>query len=279
MHQNVARHALSPLNFHHSEITPTLRLSGQLLDTYIAAPIINAELLSQLQFNLRDQLTHGAVPAAQPGDDAIRRRALEVFLRIIQSVKGQLREFERLHSDTPFGAWPEAERENVKRVVRVLDHAAKELYFASGAYDNRRQTRRPGQEDLTTDQRRRFFEESGPILDALSDSGQPSIAHHLLQTLESFVSFDPRAVFLSARNVVRAGVSGGYQFEQMAADLVVRLVERYLAEYRELLQDDPECRQALIELLDTFVRAGYRVQGARNTVTARRPRDGPLQKL
>ena len=43
----------------------------------------------------------------------------------------------------------------------------------------------------------------------------------------------------------------------LAADLVVRLVERYLAEYRELLQDNPECREALIELLDTFVRAGW----------------------
>jgi hypothetical protein len=52
-------------------------------------------------------------------------------------------------------------------------------------------------------------------------------------------------------------MSGGYQFEQMAADLVVRLVERYLAEYRELLQNDPKCRQALVELLDTFVRAGW----------------------
>jgi hypothetical protein len=232
-------------------------LSGQLLDSYIAAPVINAELLSQLQFNLRDELTHGAAPTAQPGDDAIRRRALDVFLRIIQSAKGQLREIERVHSGTPFDAWPETERENVKRLIRVLDHAAKEIYFASGAYDNRRQNRRPGQEDLTTDKRRRFFEESRPILDALTDSGLPSIAHNLLQTLESFVSFDPRAVFLSARNVVRAGVSGGYQFEQMAADLVVRLVERYLAECRELLQDDPECRQALIELLDTFVRAGW----------------------
>jgi len=232
-------------------------LSGQILDSYIAAPLINAELLSQLQFNLRVLLTRGAAPAAQPGEDAIRRRALDVFLRLIQCSKAQLREMERAHSDLPFDSWPEAERENVKRLIRVLDHAAKEIYFASGAYDNRRQDRQPGHEGLSTDQRRRFFEESRPILDALSDSGLPSIAHNLLQTLESFVPFDPRAVFLRARNVVRAGVSGGYQFEQMAADLVVRLVERYLAEYRELLQDNPECREALIELLDTFVRAGW----------------------
>jgi hypothetical protein len=178
-------------------------------------------------------------------------------LRITQSAKEKVREIERQYSATPFDSWPETERENGKRLVRVLDHAAKELYFGSGAYENRRQNRRPDQEDLTADERRRFFEESRLVFDALSDLGFPSIAHNLLQTLESFVAFDPRAVFLSARNVVRAGMSGGYQFEQMAADLVVRLVERYLAEYRELLQNDPKCRQALVELLDTFVRAGW----------------------
>lgn len=55
---------------------------------------------------------------------------------------------------------------------------------------------------------------------------------------------------------MRAAVDGGYQFDQLAADLVVRVVERYLAEYREMLQESPECRQVLVELLDTFIRAG-----------------------
>ncbi len=142
-------------------------------------------------------------------------------------------------------------------MLRVLDHAAKEIYFASGAYDNRHRAADPVRGDLTADERRRFFEESHRSSMHCQIWVARASVHNLLQTLESFVPFDPRAVFLSARNVVRAGMSGGYQFEQMAADLVVRLVERYLAEYRELLQDDPECRQALIELLDTVVRAGW----------------------
>jgi hypothetical protein len=129
--------------------------------------------------------------------------------------------------------------------------------LSSGAFDDRGQNRLPGQRDLSTAERRRFFEESASIIEALSDLGFASIAHNLLQTLESFVPFDPRRVFLAIGSIVRASVDGGYQFEQLAADLVVRLVERYLAEYRDVLQDSPECRQVLVELLDTFIRAGW----------------------
>jgi len=232
-------------------------LSGELLDTFIADPTPNAELLSQLELNLRDLLSYGAFDAADSREHAIRRRALDVYRRIVWSVKGRLRELERTNSETLFDAWPATDQENTKRLVRVLDHAALEMYFASGAFDNRGQNRRPGRKDLSTDERRRFFEESAPIIDALSDLGFPSIAHHLLQTLESFIPFDPRRVFLSVGTIVRAAIGGGYQFEQMAADLVVRLVERYLAEYREMLQENPECRQILVELLDTFIRAGW----------------------
>ena len=43
----------------------------------------------------------------------------------------------------------------------------------------------------------------------------------------------------------------------MAAEYIVRIVERYLAEYRHLLQEDPEYRIALRKTLDAFVEAGW----------------------
>ncbi len=232
-------------------------LSGELLDVLISAPIENAELLSQLQFNLRDLLTYGGLEKSEAKDHAIRKRALKVFGRVVDSVKSGARELEQANSGLAFDDWSEIDRENVKRLVQLLDHAAKEIYFSSGAFDSRRQNSQSGQRDRTVEERKRFFEESAPIINALSDLGFPSIAHHLVQTLESFVSFEPRRVFLTIGIIVRAGVAGGYQFEQLAADLVVRLVERYIAEYREMLQEDPECRQVLMELLDTFIRAGW----------------------
>ena len=53
------------------------------------------------------------------------------------------------------------------------------------------------------------------------------------------------------------GKRWNYQFEGLAADLIVRIVERYLAEYRSLLVENIECRTALRESLDVFVQAGW----------------------
>jgi len=35
------------------------------------------------------------------------------------------------------------------------------------------------------------------------------------------------------------------------------VIERYLAEQRNLLQDDRQCREELIDILETFVSAGW----------------------
>ena len=51
----------------------------------------------------------------------------------------------------------------------------------------------------------------------------------------------------------------GHQFEPLAVDLVVRVIERYLAEYRHVLRVDEESRLAVVDVLDTLVRAGWPV--------------------
>jgi len=43
----------------------------------------------------------------------------------------------------------------------------------------------------------------------------------------------------------------------MAVDLIVRLVERYLAEFRALFREHEDCGRALPEILDVFVQAGW----------------------
>lgn len=75
--------------------------------------------------------------------------------------------------------------------------------------------------------------------------------------LEAFIPIDPRRVFLQVSTLVKSGKSGRYQYESMAAEHIVRIVERYLAEYRPLLQEDAECRVALRTTLDSFVEAGW----------------------
>ena len=85
----------------------------------------------------------------------------------------------------------------------------------------------------------------------------PHTAHSVLEALEHFISVDPPGVLLLVGDVVRTGSKYGYQYEQLAMDLLVKIIERYLAQYRTILRDNPECSRALMDTLDVFVRVGW----------------------
>ena len=47
----------------------------------------------------------------------------------------------------------------------------------------------------------------------------------------------------------RIGRRDRYAYEQLAEGLMVKIVERYLAEFRPLLRERPECHTALMRIL------------------------------
>ena len=52
----------------------------------------------------------------------------------------------------------------------------------------------------------------------------------LLETLEHLLYLNPEEIFLLIGLIIRSGKSYGYHLESMAEDLMVCLVERFLAE-------------------------------------------------
>lgn len=205
---------------------------------------------------LREAVMYGPTSPPDPKADAVRQRALDLLERLLRSARRGLDELEQRNRGVPFNQWPQRDQDEAKSLYRLIDRIGAEVYFASGAHDERRQQEAPttrGPESKSE----RFYGEAATILDVLAETGLPSVAHHLLETLEFFIPCDPRGVFLRIGHVIRAGKQEGYQYESLAADLIVKLVERYLADYRALLRADSECRQVLIEILDTFVQAGW----------------------
>ncbi len=122
------------------------------------------------------------------------------------------------------------------------------IYFASGAKDA---GERPGEQVL-----RRFYTESREVFEELANVGLPDLSHHLLEALEVLVTINPRGVFRRVSRVIRGGQKGAYEYDSLAEDVIVRIVDRYLADHRDLFRRDEEARQQLIQVLDTFVRAG-----------------------
>jgi len=197
---------------------------------------------------LRDPVTYGSTEQPEAEKDAVRNRALDLVLQIIQAVRTELR---RIETDS---ALMESEQGKSDRnnLYHILHYVAQELYFASGAYEggNKDNTLSPGQ-------KRRFYLEASVHLDELAQVGLPSIAYNLIQTMVPFIEQDPAKVLIRITTAVSAGRPWGFQYEPLAASLVVSLVERYLAEYRGLFRESDECLQGLLKVLDIFAEAGW----------------------
>ena len=77
-----------------------------------------------------------------------------------------------------------------------------------------------------------------------------------MQTLNGVLTYDPAAVVTYAAAVCRASSVLSYQFDPLAITEMVKLVERILADHREVLRDTTSAN-ALGDMLDIFVKAGW----------------------
>ncbi len=193
-------------------------------------------------------LTQGPVEAQPSRVDTVRRRCLDLFGRLTRATAD---EFElRVREDGPEDEDPDARRTRAQSLAELLDGAGRTLYYAAGA--DRGSGQRPSNEV-----RERLYQEAGQIIDTLAGVGLASLAHHLVETLEVFIPADPPGVFLRVAAVVRAGERGGYAHEPLAEEVIVRIVTTYFADHPDVFQRDEDCRTALLDVLDAFVRAGW----------------------
>jgi hypothetical protein len=210
------------------------------LDTLIADPVHHAQDLQRLVFALADYL-----PAKEMH---VTDAAFGMLHRILTSVIQQMQEIETANQHVK--PWPPDVQESYGGLFRCADSIAQRLYFASGAFKNADNEKTILPPDI-------FYERAKPLLTILAGIGYPHTAHYVIETLKYFIQVDPPDVLLLVGEVVRSGSKYGYEYEQFAEGLMVELVERYLAEYRPLLRERPDCHKALMDILDVFVRVGW----------------------
>lgn len=232
--------------------------SGEVVLEFVSNPLEHADICQSMLLDLRDLLVHGPVDPPDPIMDARRSRALSLLRLILDGALEAMKTVETRQAGRPFADWSEADKDLIKELARLVDSCGEQIYFGSGAYAKRDSHERGGREVLVPeDAMKRFYREATPTIERLAQSGLASVTHHLLETLEVFIPFDPVGVFVLIGQVIVAGARGGYQFESLGAGLLVRIVERYLAEYRALFREDERCRKALVAALDLFVQAGW----------------------
>jgi nucleoside phosphorylase len=193
----------------------------------------------------RETLTYGPIDSPLEEHEAVRRRGWDVMLRTVASIREAL---ERAESTGEEGG-----QEQRLALYRLANAIGSDLYHASGAADA---TLHP-EKDRSLAEKRRFLSEAELLLEALSTFGVPPLGHSLAQTLAFLVPANPARVFLLFARVILRVADRGYSYEPSGVNLLVSVVERYLAEYREVLQQDAAALGLIIQVLDHFVEAGW----------------------
>jgi hypothetical protein len=209
----------------------------------------NASMLTNWVARYSENLLTGSVDETGDAKNRAREKSFEFYNRLLDL---SYSEAERIWTENGLdkGArWPESEREKLKDMFQVMDQITMRLCFAVGGQNN-------GAMVPDTAEYSRFYRDAKPLLTKLADVMFVHVAHYLIQTLEALIEIDPPGVFALIARSVRASEKGGYTMESMAVDLVVRIVERYLADHREVFADS-DCLSDLVDCLDAFVRAGW----------------------
>jgi hypothetical protein len=196
-------------------------------------------------------LTAGDPNNAGDSGHQVRARTLTFYQWVLTSAASHInRIFERCNPDR-FGEWDDADQNLIRTMFGILDEFTIRLFFASGAH--------PAQTSATSEPtpvQVRLFKEAKSFFEYLADSPVASIAHHVIETVEYFIDIAPAEVFALIARAVRGAERGGYAMESMAATAIVRIVERYLADHRDIFVASDR-RRDLLDCLDAFVRAGW----------------------
>jgi hypothetical protein len=179
----------------------------------------------------------------QSEDGDVRRRSQALLHRIVLAASGPLSMYD------PRIAVPDEEVPALRACIELVDKAAMQLFFATGRVNGG-----TGIDDAGCAV---FFREVAPTLELIGNQAQPHTIYHLLQLIEVLAPQDPvRAFDLTAHAIRGGGAKGGYQFESLGAELMVRLISGFLADSKEIFEVEQR-RQALVDCLEIFMEAGW----------------------
>lgn len=223
-----------------------------MLDAWIADIARYEAALSVVISTHRESFVVGLRGDMEEGGTDQRQRWVALAARIVDKAAESL---------LPYLEEPQLTQEQAdaaKPFASLIDRTCGEIYFASGAFRDSQNLGRPKARPPIEDAGLKIlFEENAPMLKRIGECGTPHTVYYLLQLLEYLLPIAPVEVFdLTANALKGGGRKTGYQFESMGADLFVRIVGVFLADYKEVFEDDGR-RAQLIECLEIFMDAGW----------------------
>ncbi|GAA0426326.1 hypothetical protein GCM10009094_33450 [Massilia aurea] len=223
-------------------VTHQRGLAEAVLAGWLQDPAGHSRQLGTILFTLRDALVLG-LQHSQSVEDALRQRAQGLVHRIVVAASGPLAAY------NPSVAVPDDQVPRLRPCIELIDKATMQLYFAASR-DN-------GSSGIDEEGYEIYFREVASTLELIADQAHPHTIYHLLQLIEILSPQAPERAFdLTARAIRGGGAKGGYQYEPLGADLMVRLISSFLADSKEIF-GSKERREALVDCLEIFMEAGW----------------------
>lgn len=205
---------------------------------------------SPLRAAFFDRYKQGAGPEARAACD----RAQEGLALILTSVTAVAADAYSVLTSNADEADRLAAREKYRAAEMVMNHAVNQLYFGSGADADNPQAGVGLPDDSAM---ARFMDDYADILALFAKSREPATLHHLVELYEFLIPGDPVKVFEAIHSIlIGRGVEEGYHYESLGNTAVVGIVQRYIADYRTIFDDDGR-RTRLVAILRLFSEAGW----------------------
>jgi hypothetical protein len=212
-------------------------------------PKFKTELRSGI-FSIRDVLVLG-YGTTDPLHQAKRVRAQSLAFDVINRAAAGLESYMTL---------PGAEKNDARDMeasddAELLDTMSDQFFYAIGPSDIR--NGEPPRALGDPKHRKQFLKDNLKTFQCIGDIGPPAPVHNMMQLLEFLLPGDPATVFdLTCHALTNAGKTHGYQYESLGADQFVKMIGYFLADHRDLF-DDQNRRTALVQVLEAFVEAGW----------------------
>lgn len=206
------------------------------LQSWLSSPLENPRRAERVLSRLRRFLN------PEDTDSSVSQRRAFALLKL------PLVEIKEAWAEESAAVAPDIER--AINAVKIADSVVGSIYYASGATSTGY-----AQEEQAVVAQKAFAEHAFPLLEGYSLVRHPKVTHHIIQTLDYISVYEPERALLLA--VGAAGGDANYARESLALSAVLQLVQRYLADHRELVVSNPKCMTAVRTLLETFVRQGW----------------------
>ncbi len=225
------------------------------LEAWSADPITYGNLLDSYSSQLRGAFFHRYDGSKEDDASAMTDRAQEGLDMILSAATRVSAEHYAIAMDESAGADDrKAAGQAYQMAERVTHHAMNQLYFGSGAHANEQN---PALGLPTHAAMARFLTDYAAILELLAVSGYPATVHHLIELYEYLIPGAPSAVFDAIHSVLLGSAAReGYHHESLGNSAVVRLIRRYIADYRSIFEDQAR-RTHLVEILQLFSDVGW----------------------